>query len=208
MNNNYATKTELANALSHGIGILMTIVGTPLLILQIDPNNLTLRFGVGFYCFTLLMMFSSSTIYHAVTEPFIKKNLRIIDHISIFFLIGGSYMPFIILLTPANTAFWFLIVQWSLILAGITLKIFFTGQYRLLSSGIYIFMGCMVFLLGADFWHKIPSVSAYLVLAGGASYIGGVYFYQNQKIPYNHFIWHLFVLLAAILHYLSVFLMV
>jgi hemolysin III len=202
-------KTEMANAISHGLGILLTVVASPVLITRaVLTNNPTLTFGVVFYCFTILLVFTFSTLYHSFTNPLVKKTLRIFDHISIFFLIGGTYVPFVIMFTPANTAFWFFIIQWILIVLGIIKKIFYTGKFRLLSTLIYIFIGCMVFFLGSDFWNQIPSKSIYLLAAGGISYLVGTVFYQNQKIPYNHFIWHLFVLFAAFCHFFAVLLIV
>ncbi len=205
MNTPSEIKTELANALSHGLGILFTIVASPVLIALVVPqSNPTLTFAVAFYSFSMLLLFTFSTLYHAFDNPLVKKTLRIFDHISIFFLIGGSYAPFIVLLTPPQTAFWFLIIQWSLIGLGITMKVFYTGKFRLLSSLIYIFIGCMVFFLGSDFWKNMPIKSIYFLATGGLLYLIGVIFYQNQKIPYNHFIWHLFVLSAAVFIYFGV----
>ncbi|MER0438132.1 hemolysin III family protein [Emticicia sp. W12TSBA100-4] len=209
MNTPSEIKTEMANALSHGLGILLTVVASPVLIARVvQTNNPTLTFAVAFYCFTILLMFTFSTLYHAFSNPLVKKTLRIFDHISIFFLIGGTYIPFVVLFTPAQTAFWFLIIQWTLIGFGVVKKIFFTGQYRLLSTLIYIFIGCLVFFLGASFWNLMPDKSIYLLAVGGILYLIGTVFYQNQKIPYNHFIWHLFVLFAAFCHYLAVLLAV
>jgi len=149
MNTLSEIKTEMANALSHGMGILQTVVASPVLIATVIPkNNPTLTFGVAFYCFTILLMFTFSTLYHAFSNTLVKKTLRIFDHISIFFLIGGTYVPFVILFTSPQTAFWFLIIQWTLIALGVIKKVFFTGQFRLLSTLIYIFIGCLVFFLG------------------------------------------------------------
>jgi hemolysin III len=190
MNTPSEIKTELANALSHGLGILFTIVASPVLVAMVVPkSNPTLTF---------------STLYHAFDNPLVKKTLRIFDHISIFFLIGGSYAPFIVLCTSPQTAFWFLIAQWTLIALGIVIKVFYTGKYRLLSSINYIFIGCMVFFLGSDFWNNMPEKSIYFLATGGLLYLVGVIFYQNRKIPYNHFIWHLFVLSAAVFIYFGV----
>ncbi len=195
----------MANALSHGFGILLTLIASPVLIAStIETQNPTLTFGVAFYCFTILLMFTFSTLYHAFANPLVKKTLRIFDHISIFFLIGGTYIPFVILYTPTQTAQWFLGIQWTLIGFGVVKKIFFTGQFRLLSTLIYIFIGCLVFFLGSSFWNLMPSKSIYLLATGGILYLIGTIFYQNQKIPYNHFIWHLFVLFAVFCHYFAV----
>ncbi|WP_394994832.1 hemolysin III family protein [Emticicia sp.] len=205
MNTPSEIKTELANALSHGLGILFTFVASPVLIaLAVQKSNPTLTFVVAFYCFTILLMFTFSTLYHAFANPLVKKTLRVFDHISIFFLIGGTYAPFIVLFTPPQTAFWFFVIQWSLIALGVIKKIFYTGKFRLLSTLLYIFIGCLVFFLGTSFWTQLPEKSIYLLIGGGLFYLIGVIFYQNRKIPYNHFIWHLFVLSAAIFHYFGV----
>ena len=205
MNTPSEIKTELANALSHGLGILFTFVASPVLIaLAVQKSNPTLTFVVAFYCFTILLMFTFSTLYHAFANPLIKKTLRVFDHISIFFLIGGTYAPFIVLFTPPQTAFWFFVIQWSLIALGVIKKIFYTGKFRLLSTLLYIFIGCLVFFLGTGFWTQLPDKSIYLLVGGGLFYLIGVIFYQNRKIPYNHFIWHLFVLSAAIFHYFGI----
>jgi hemolysin III len=198
-------KAEIANSLSHGFGILFAVIASPLLIsLATKNNNDSFVFAVAFYSFTMLLVFTTSTLYHAFDNPKVKKTLRMFDHISIFFLIGGSYVPFVVKYTPNNTAVWFLSIQWTLIALGIIKKIFFTGKFRLLSSLIYIFIGSMVVFLGTDFWHSIPQKAIYFIIAGGLSYLIGVIFYQNRKIPYNHFIWHMFVLAAAILHWVGV----
>jgi hemolysin III len=199
-------KKELANAISHGFGVLFGIVASPVIIgLSISKNNSTLTFAVAFYCFCMLMMFTFSTLYHSFVNATAKKVLRIFDHISIFFMIGGSYAPFIVLFTDAQTADTFFILQWSLIIIGVILKIFYTGRFRLFSSLVYIFIGSMIFFIDFSFWSRIPQTSLFLLISGGLSYLIGVVFYQNRKIPYNHFKWHLFVLSAAILHYMAIF---
>lgn len=209
MNTPSEIRTEMVNALSHGLGILLTVVASPVLIARVvQTNNPTLTFGVAFYCFTILLMFTFSTLYHAFSNPLVKKTLRIFDHISIFFLIGGTYVPFIILFTSSQTAFWFFIIQWTLIALGVVKKVLFTGQFRLISTLIYIFIGCMVIFLGSSFWNLMPENSIYLLIAGGILYLIGTVFYQNQKNQYNHFIWHLFVFFAAFCHYFAVLLAV
>jgi hemolysin III len=209
LENERLLKTEIANALSHGIGVILTLAFAPLLVSMAANSEIkNLGLGTAAYCLGLLMVFSFSTLYHAVFNPIAKRALRVFDHISIFFLIGGSYIPFIILYTDAPTARLFFIVQWSLIFLGIIKKVFYTGSFRLLSSLIYIFIGCMIFFFDRGFWGRIPDVPFYFIVAGGMSYLVGVVFYQNQKIPYNHFIWHLFVLFAAIFHFVAVYLVI
>ena len=207
MYNERLLKSEIANALSHGVGIILIIAFGPLLVVKAQNSEIPhLGLGTAFYCLGLMMVFTFSTLYHSFFNPLAKRALRVFDHISIFFLIGGTYVPFIILFLEPAAAQKFLIIQWSIIGLGIIKKVFYTGRFRLLSSLIYIFIGCMVFFFDMSFWSKIPTVSFYFLLAGGLSYLIGVIFYQNQKIPYNHFIWHLFVLFAAICHFIAVYL--
>ncbi|MCA0364055.1 MAG: hemolysin III family protein [Bacteroidetes bacterium] len=199
-------RSELANALSHGFGILFSLIGTMILVAKTAPSGSEqLMFAVAFYGFSMMQMFTFSTLYHGFFEPTAKRTLRIFDHISIFFLIGGTYLPFVVKYTDSTTATWFLTIQWIIIAAGVIKKVFLTGKYRLLSSLIYIGIGCMVFFLGSGFWKAMPEKSIIWLIAGGGCYIVGVIFYQNKKIPANHFIWHLFVLASAIMHWFAVY---
>jgi len=198
-------KTELANALSHGIGIILILAFSPLLFLKAYESQVPyLVPAVSFYVFGLLMVFTFSTLYHATENPLAKSVLRIFDHISIFLLIGGTYLPLVILHADPVRARWLLVVQWIVIVAGIINKVLFTGRFRLLSSLVYIGLGVMVLAMGEKFWSGLPPVSLYLLVGGGLLYLFGVLFYQVRSWQYNHFIWHLFVLAAAILHFLSV----
>lgn len=200
-------KHEIANALSHGLGFIISLVATPLILIKAHDNQPQhILLGVSLYCLTLMTMFASSTLYHSVNNPQVKFALRKFDHISIFFLIGGSYIPFVLMFTDSPTAFWFFVGQWTLIFLGVIKKLFLTGKYRLLSSLVYIIIGCLVFFLPSSFWSKIPSSAVSFLIAGGLLYLIGVIFYQNKRIPYNHFIWHLFVFLAAYSHFLAVYL--
>lgn len=196
----------MANAISHGIGIIAVLAFSPLLFLKANSQNSNLILpAISAYVFGLLMVFTFSTLYHATFEPTAKKILRIFDHISIFLLIGGTYFPFVVLYAEPERAKWFLGIQWTIILVGIINKIFFTGKFRLLSSLIYIGIGAMVLGIGQGFWQNMPVLSVYFLIGGGLLYVVGVYFYQNQNIKYHHFIWHLFVLGAAKLHFLAVY---
>ncbi len=206
LENERKLKTELANALSHGIGIILILAFSPLLFLKAYESAIPFLTGaVSFYVFGLLMVFTFSTLYHATENPVAKSILRIFDHISIFLLIGGTYLPLVLLYADPVRAKWLLIVQWIVIAAGVINKVLFTGRFRLLSSLVYIGLGVMVLAMGEKFWSGLPAASLYLLVGGGLLYLFGVLFYQIRTWQYNHFIWHLFVLAAAILHFLSVF---
>lgn len=205
LENERKLKIELANALSHGIGIILILSFSPLLFLKAYDSGIPLLTGaVSFYVFGLLMVFTFSTLYHATENPVAKSVLRIFDHISIFLLIGGTYLPLVLLHADPVRARWLLIVQWIVIVAGVINKALFTGRFRLLSSLVYIGLGVMVLAMGEKFWSGLPPLSLYFLVGGGLMYLFGVLFYQIRTWQYNHFIWHLFVLAAAILHFLSV----
>jgi hemolysin III len=193
--NNFTPAHERANALSHGIGAILALILIPFFWFKFESFP-ELYFSLGLYFFSILFMLIASTSYHAVQDIALKPKLRIFDHIAIFFVIGGTTLPFVIKYVSPEKAFNFALIQWSLIALGSILKIFFTGRFRLFSSLIYILIGAMVLTLGSDFWKAMPDFSFYSVLLGGLFYLIGVYFYQNRKIPFNHFIWHLFVLAA------------
>lgn len=206
MENERLLKIELANALSHGIGIILILAFSPLLVYKAFTSGVDmLPLAVCAYIFSLLMVFTFSTMYHAVINPVSKAILRILDHISIFFLIGGSYFPFVLLYADHERAKWLLTIQWIVIVAGIINKVWFTGRFRLLSSLVYIGLGGMALLLGDKFWSGLPALSLYLLVGGGLTYFFGVFFYQYRKWQYNHLIWHIFVLIAAILHFLAIY---
>jgi hemolysin III len=193
--NNFSPTHERANALSHGIGAAIAIAIIPVFWAKFQAFPI-LYSSLALYFFSILFMLISSTSYHAVQSISLKPKLRVLDHIAIFFVIGGTTLPFVVKYVSAEKAFNFALIQWSLITIGSVLKIFFTGRFRLFSSIIYILIGAMVLTLGSDFWKAMPDFCFYMVLLGGFFYLIGVYFYQNRKIPFNHFIWHLFVLAA------------
>jgi hemolysin III len=196
----------MANALSHGFGILLILAFSPLLFLKAFKSEIDyLPLAVSLYILSLLMVFTFSTIYHATANFEAKRIFRKFDHISIFFLIGGTYLPVVLVHADLERAQVLLGIQWAIMAAGIINKIWFTGRFRVLSSIIYIGLGAMVLLMGEKFWTSLPDISIYLLVSGGLVYFFGVYFYQSTRWIYNHFVWHIFVLVAAILHFLAVY---
>ena len=161
--------------------------------------------SIGAYITSLLLLFTASTIYQAVVNPKLKKRLRILDHISIYYLIAGTYTPVCLsLLLPSKGWLLFYLV-WGIALFGTVLKIFFTGRFEAFSLVLY---GVMGWLIVIDLPYLINHMSAfglfYLSL-GGAFYTIGILFYAVKKIPYNHLIWHFFVLGGAISHWILIY---
>ncbi len=198
---------EIANSLSHGFGILFGIIAIPVLIsvatLQADPSLIV---GAAIFGFGFLMVYTSSTLYHSISRPRVKEILHKLDHISIFFLIAGSYTPFILKYMLSPRGITLLAIQWGLVLLGIVFKLFFTGKFRYLSTLIYLGMGWMMVFVGKSFFAQMPPDVTWMLVIGGVSYTLGVIFFLWKKLPFHHAIWHIFVLGGSICHYVSILL--
>ena len=202
-------KRELANALIHGIGILFGAACLPVLAaLAVKTGKIPDIAGVTIYAFGFLMTFSCSTLYHSVRDVNLKKTLRTLDHISIYILIAGTYTPFLLIYTPNTFGITLLAVQWALVAIGMIFKLFYTGRFKVFSTLVYIAMGCLLFVGGKTFFVVMPTPVSLWLMIGGALYISGCIFYLNKKMTYQHAIWHLFVLAAAVCHYVAVMLAV
>lgn len=203
----YTRKQEIVNGLTAGPGILFGVSGIPVLIgLAIAHNNLPGIIGSGIYGFCFLFLFTSSTIYHFVQEPGLKKLFRIIDHISIYFLIAGTYTPFLLVYMNNSFGITLLSVLWVLTALGIIFKIYLTGKYEFVSTLMYVFMGWIMLAGGRRFFHDLPTPVLVLIAVGGLLYTTGVLFYTRDKHTFSHAVWHLFVLVAAVVHYVAVLL--
>jgi hemolysin III len=150
------------------------------------------------------MVFGFSSLYHFQREPSRKYLMKKWDHISIYYLIAGSYTPFLLAYASEKTAFTMLAVLWGLALAGTIFKIFFTGKFRFVSTGIYLAMGWSIVAAPSEFADAIPDRQFFWIWFGGIFYTVGVLFYLVKKIPYHHAIWHIFVLLGAVAHFVGV----
>ena len=191
---------EYWNALTHFIGLIGSIVGVFFLFSY--NNNLTYlsNFGIILFGFGLISVYLSSTLYHYVSEPILKEKLRIFDHISIYYLIAGSYAP-VCLITLLNMSGLYIFAVVSVIaLFGTFFKLFYTGRFEKLSLILYLFMGWLVIIDVKTLYDIIEFNGFLLLILGGASYSIGTIFYSiNRK--YAHTVWHLFVLAGSILHF-------
>lgn len=200
---------ELVNSIIHGFGIIFGIVSIPILIaFAIKSDNTPGVIGAAIYGFCFLQLFTFSTLYHGFQHAQVKRVLEILDHISIYFLIAGTYTPFLLIYMDNPFGITLLTILWALTAIGIVFKIFFTGRWNILSTIIYIAMGCIMIVGGRTFFINIPSEVMIMILIGGALYLLGVIFYLWEKYPYNHAVWHFFVLAAAVCHYVAILLAV
>jgi hemolysin III len=202
-------RLEIANSITHGIGIIFGIAALPVLSAFAANKDHTIAVvGASVYGFSFLLLFTFSTLYHAFQNPKVKSVLHVFDHISIYFLIAGTYTPFLLNYMLNTTGIIMLSVLWGLTLIGIFFKIFFTGRFNYVSTVIYLGMGWILLFSGRQFFDAIPSDVMIMIIIGGVLYSIGVIFYLWEKWLYHHVIWHLFVLSAAICHYVAVLLMV
>ena len=153
------------------------------------------------YSGSLMLLFLASTLYHAVKRPVSKQRLRILDHISIYILIAGSYTPVCVGLLSGSKGEVLLYLVWGITLFGIVLKLFFTGKFEILSLLLYGVMGWLIVLDVGYLQKQLPEGGLLFLGLGGAFYTLGIFFYAMKRIPYNHFIWHLFVLGGALCHW-------
>ena len=203
----YSPKEELANSLTHGIGALLLMVAVPALISwTVVHGSVTQVIGVSIFGFSMLLLYTASTLYHSITDPTLKRAFRLVDHISIFFLIGGSYTPFMLTFLNNNTGYTVLAVIWGLAIVGIFYKIFFIGKNKWIGVTLYMLMGWLVVFVGKDIVEAMSAPALAWLIAGGLSYTIGVIFYRWKSLTYHHAIWHLFVLGGTASHYVALIL--
>jgi len=196
---------EIANAITHGIGLLLSIAGfVVLLVLAALRGTAWHIVACSIYGATLICLYAASTLYHAVISPRVKRALRIFDHSAIYLLISGTYTPFLLVSLRGPWGWSLLGVIWGLALAGVLFKFWFVERFAILSTVVYIAMGWLVVIAAKPVITHLPLTAIIWLLAGGLAYTGGVIFFAAKRIPYSHAIWHLFVLAGSICHYFAV----
>lgn len=197
---------ELANMISHGIGWLLAIFASPFLLYQAYHSEKEYAFfSVSIYIFSLIMVYTSSTLYHSAYKLSLRRKLRIFDHISIYFLIAGSYTPFLLIYLRTDGGYLVLKILWTMVLIGGVFKLFFTHKFKLISTLAYVVMGWLIIIIIKPFLQVLPNNVIYWISAGGFFYLFGTIFYLWKSLKQNHFIWHLFVLAGSICHFIAVY---
>ena len=202
MERHYSPIEELVNALTHGIGAVMAITASAVLI------TLAAVWGDGWrlasaiiFGSSLFLLYLSSTLYHALPQPRAKRLFKVLDHCAIFLLIAGTYTPFTLIGLRGQGADWLLPTVWTVAVAGILFKLFFTGRFKLASTLMYLAMGWMVIPAADAMIAALPGQTLAFLVAGGIAYSLGAVFYLNKRLRFAHAIWHLFVLAGSICHY-------
>ena len=198
-------REELANAISHGLGALAALAGGSVLI------TLSAAFGNGWqlagaivFSASLFLLYLASTLYHVTSNLVWRGRLKVFDHCAIFILIAGTYTPFTLVGLREDGGWWLFAAIWTLAVAGVVFKLFFTGRFKGLSTAIYLGMGWMLVTALGPFLRQVPTDTIVWLLAGGLSYTAGTYFYMHKRIPFAHAIWHGFVLGGSACHFVAV----
>ena len=202
----YPLIEEVINSLTHAIGLLLSIAGTAVLVasasVQGDPWKI-----VSFSVFgaSLALLYGASMLYHGSRQPHWRGLYKMLDHCAIFALIAGTYTPFL-LVNMRGTVGWTLFgVIWGLAFTGIVLKLRFGNRYKLARVGIYLAMGWLVMFASGELMDSVNPLGFWLLLAGGITYTAGVVFYLADRLPFNHAIWHLFVVGGSVCHFYSIY---
>lgn len=206
LNHNYSSTEEKLNVLTHGFGLLLTIIALPFLILKsITYQGFWQIASFSIFGFSLIILYAASTFYHAAKNAKVRRRLNIFDHAAIYVLIAGSYTPFCLVVLPEKTGWYMFIFVWLFALMGVTLKLFFTGKFDKLSTALYLIMGWQVILLIQPLMNNLPDEGLFYLIAGGVFYTVGAILYSIKKIPYNHAIFHVFVLLGSFSHFWAIY---
>jgi len=205
----YSLAEEIASSVTHVLGVVLSITALAVLTTFAVRSGDTWRVvSFAIYGSTLIMMYLSSALYHSFQSPGIKRIFRYLDHSAIYLLIAGTYTPFT-LVTLRGTWGWALFgVIWALAVLGLFMTVFGTGRSRVLASLVYIGMGWLVVIAMKPLLEAIPHAGIAWLVAGGLSYTFGVVFYVWKKLPFNHAIWHLFVLGGSVCHFFAILLYV
>lgn len=205
----YSIKEEIANSVSHGLGVIAGIVALVLMLLKGQDHLTPIQLaGVTIYGASIIVLFLCSTLYHSVSHSGWKHKLKIADHCAIYCLIAGTYTPLMLISLQGTQSVVILTAIWSLAIGGILFKTLFIHKFKKLSLVLYLAMGWLCVTVMGDLTAAMSEVGFNLLILGGLFYTLGVVFYVGKRIPFNHAIWHLFVLGGAMSHFQCIYLTV
>lgn len=199
------SREELANVVTHGIGMMAAIAAAAMLIVWASiKGDVREIVGVSVFATTLVALYTASTLYHAARDPVVKARLKILDHSAIYLLIAGSYTPFMIGELRGGWGWSLFGVIWGLAVIGIGLKLIFIGRFKVISTLVYVGMGWLVLVAAVPLVQNLDPVTLAWLVAGGIAYTAGTPFYHNRRVRYSHAIWHLFVIAGSTCHAIAV----
>jgi len=196
---------EIANSITHGLGLIASIAALPILLLRArSSNDPSAVMGATIFGVTLILLYATSTVYHALPLSKGKRFFRVLDHSAIYLLIAGTYTPFALGPLRGPWGWTLLAIIWTLTLIGIGSKVVVGFRLPHLSTGLYLLMGWLIVVAIKPLVENIPRAGLLWLAAGGLAYTGGVAFYSTKRVRYSHMIWHLFVAAGSICHFIAV----
>ena len=197
---------EIFNIITHGLGIVLSIIGLVVLF-SFENKNASLEKIIGLSVFGAVIIFSYSisTLYHSLMATRAKKVFKILDHSSIFLLIAGTYTPFLLVGLKGKIGLILLFSIWAFAILGIVLKIFYVHRFKRLSLVFYLFMGWFIVFGIKPLLDFLPIGAIFFLALGGLSYTFGIAFYLFKRLPFNHVVWHIFVLCGSVFHFFAMF---
>lgn len=201
----YSKSEEQLNVISHGLGFVLSLVGAIFLVRKALMLHSALHLSAYLvYALSLVLLYFASTSYHSAKEAKRRLRLKVFDHAAIYLLIAGTYVPYALVGIGGIWGKWICIVVGAIALIGVAFKLFFTGRYPLISTISYVLMGCLVLIAIHPLKENLSQEALHSILIGGAFYIVGAVLYMLKKMPYNHAIFHFFVLVGSACHYLGI----
>jgi hemolysin III len=201
----YSFLEEIFNSITHGIGALVSIAGLVLLIVFSSIYGSASHIvSCTIFGLTLVLLYTASTLYHSFQKPKLKHIFRIFDHSFIYVLIAGTYTPFMLVTIRGVLGWTIFAFVWSLTVIGVVFKVFFVHRFNIVSTIAYILMGWIIILAIKPLFQTLPGGGIVLIICGGLAYTLGTVFYAWKRLPFNHAIWHLFVLTGSVCHFFAV----
>lgn len=202
----YSPAEERINIVSHAIGLFLSFIALILLLNRAFLNAGSWHLlSVSLFCTGLITLYAASTAYHSATDPDRRRRLRIVDHAAIYVLIAGTYTPFALLILQGTVGWVIFSLSWFMAVVGITLKLFFTGRYTLVSTLLYVFMGWMILFAIQPLVANLAPDGLRWLVAGGVAYTVGAVVYMIKRLKFNHAIFHVFILIGSFCHFISVY---
>ena len=201
----FKNKEEFLNTISHAAGIVLGVLGLVFLLLKNRGVTHFSTLSIWIYGLCLIALYTASTVYHALEHEGRKKKAQIMDHIGIFLLIAGTYTPVCLITLEQTTGWRLFFVIWSIAGIGLVMKLFLTGKVEKLSLFMYLLMGWLVVAELSQLLNLLSAEALTYMAIGGVFYTLGTIFYASKRIPYGHFIWHLFVLGGSVSHYFMIY---
>jgi len=202
----YPPAEERINIASHAIGLVLSVVALILLVARAAIyGNVWHITSFSIFGISLILLYTASTLYHSTKDAKLRNRLRVFDHASIYILIAGTYTPFTLVTLNGTAGWWIFGITWGLALTGITLKLFFTGRYQIVSTLMYVFMGWVIVFAIEPLVDNFSAAGIAWLVAGGVAYTLGAILYGVRMMKFNHATFHVFVLIGSAMHFVSVF---